>query len=353
MEDTDARISSERVLELQKMLIRQEMQEEIVSWAKKRFAVLGVACAVLGFFGLSTVLNQSLQVLVTKPVERELLKLDEAKERASSVIAELTVLSSDVEEKGRKAQAAAETATQKIDELESNIKLASESAVQILEQYSHIRAGMSRVSDEIFGLASSIAEDENLLRIEIRKTSQTLNALERLSTAVAESFRSTQVDAALTSFRSDMNTIQADYVLSLDHLARIRSFNIVYYINRPEDDETAQAIVRELKSAGYRAAVWYAQSGERQAVVEEIAGEFGDIADLLQGHSSGIVSDPRHQDVVAEIESLLSAKFKTIAPASFSRPLQPAEQHLSYDQGRKSFDADKVILIYALGPATT
>jgi len=353
MEDTETKISSERMLELERMLIRQDMQEEITSWAKKRFAMLGIACAVLGFFGLSTVLNQSLQVLVTKPVERELLKLDEAKERASSVIAELAVLSSDVEEKGRRAQEAAEVATQKIDELESNIKLASESAVQILEQYSHIRSGMSRVSDEIFGLASSIAEDENLLRIEIRKTSQTLNALERLSTTVAESFRSTQVDAALGGFRNDMNTIQADYVKSLDHLARIRSFNIVYYINRPEDDETAQAIVRELKGEGYRAAVWYAQAGDRQAVVDEIAGEFGDIADILQSHSSGIVVDPRHGDVASEIETLLSARFKTIAPGSFTRPLRPVEQHLIYDQGRKTFEADKVILIYALGPATS
>jgi hypothetical protein len=329
------------------------MQEEITSWAKKRFAMLGVAAAILGFFGLSTVLNQSLQVLVTKPVERELMKLDEAKERASSVIAELSVLSSDVEQKGRKAQEAAEAATQKIDELESNIRIASESAVQILEQYTHIRSGMSRVSDEIFGLASSIAEDENLLRIEIRKTSQTLTALERLSTAVAESFRSTQVDAALSGFRTDMNAIQADYVKSLDHLSNIRSFNIVFYINRPEDDETAQAVVRELKGAGYRAAVWYAQAGERQAVVEEIAREFGDIADILQNHSSGIVADPRHEDVAAEIETLLSARLKTVAPSTFARPLRPADQHLIYDQGRKSFEADKIILIYALGPATT
>ena len=157
----------------------------------------------------------------------------------------------------------------------------------------------------------------------------------------------------MTGFRADMDAIQADYVRSLDHLARIRSFNIVYYISRPEDDETAQAVVRELKSNGYRAAVWYAQSGERDAVVEEIAAEFGDIADILHGHANGIVADPQHQDVAAEIETLLSARFKPSAPSSFSRPLQPAEQHLTYDQGRKSFDADKVILIYALGPATT
>ncbi|MGF1629097.1 MAG: hypothetical protein ACFCUT_06470 [Kiloniellaceae bacterium] len=353
MENSETQISGDKALELQKILIRQEMQEEITSWAKKRFAMLGVAAAILGFFGLSTVLNQSLQVLVTKPVERELLKLDEAKERAGSVIAELSFLSSDVEQKGHKAQEAAEAATRKINELESNIRIASESAVQILEQYAHIRSGMSRVSDEIFGLAASIAEDENLLRIEIRKTSQTLNALERLSTAVAESFRSTQVDAALGGFRSDMNVIQTDYVESLDNLARIRSFNIVFYINRPEDDEAAQAIVRELKGEGYRAAVWYAQAGDRRAVVDEIAKEFGNIADILESHASGIVSDPRHQDVAVEIERLLSTRFKTIVPATFSRPLQPANQHLTHNQGQRNFEADKVILIYTLGPATT
>lgn len=353
MDDTEPKISSDRVLELQRMVIRQEMQEEITAWAKKRFSMLALACAVLGFFGLSTVLNQSLQVLVNKPVERELEKLDEARERASEVIAKLGALSTDVEQQGRRAQEAAEAAAQKIKELESNIKTASENAEQIVEQYIHIRAGMSRVSDEIFGLAASIAEDENLLRIEIRKTSQTLTALERLSTAVAESFRSTQVDAALSGFRSNMNTIQADYVKSLEHLTRIRSFNIVYYISRPEDDKTAQAMVRELKGAGYRAAVWYAQGGDRKAVVNEIAAEFGDIADILDSHTSGIVVDPRHGDVATELEQLLSAKLKADAPGSFKRPLRPASQHLIYDQGRKTFEADKVILIYALGPATT
>ena len=118
------------------------------------------------------------------------------------------------------------------------------------------------------------------------------------------------------------------------------------------DATGAQAIVRELKSEGYRAAVWYAQARDRQAVVDEIAGEFGDIADILQSHSSGIVADPRHGDVAAEIEHLLSARFKTGAD-SFTRPLQPVKQHLIHDQGRKTFEADKVILIYALGPATT
>src|SRR3546814_8722373 len=104
-------ISEAKALELQRSLVLQEMQDEIISGAKKRFAMLGLAAAVLGFFGLSTVLNQSLQILVTKPVERELVKLDDAKERASAVIAELAVLSSDVEQKGHQAQEAAEAAT--------------------------------------------------------------------------------------------------------------------------------------------------------------------------------------------------------------------------------------------------
>src|SRR3546814_775092 len=59
-------ISDAKALELQRILVPQEMQDEIISWAKKRFAMLGLAAAVLGFFGLSTVLNQSLQILVTE-----------------------------------------------------------------------------------------------------------------------------------------------------------------------------------------------------------------------------------------------------------------------------------------------
>src|SRR3546814_15988924 len=111
-------ISEAKALELQMILVLQEIQDEIIAGAKKRFAMLVLAAAVLGFFGLSTVLNQSLQILVTKPVERELVKLDDAKERASAVIAELAVLSSDVEQKGHQAQEAAEAATRKIGELD-------------------------------------------------------------------------------------------------------------------------------------------------------------------------------------------------------------------------------------------
>src|SRR3546814_1693025 len=79
MTSANTPISDANALELQRILVLQEMQDEIISWAKKRFAMLGLAAAVLGFFGLSTVLNQSLQILVTKPVERELVKLADAK----------------------------------------------------------------------------------------------------------------------------------------------------------------------------------------------------------------------------------------------------------------------------------
>src|SRR3546814_14591941 len=102
--------------------------------------MLGLAAAVLGFFGLSTVLNQSLQILVTKPVERELVKLDDAKERASAVNAELAVLSSDVEQKGNQAQEAAEAATQQIGELAENIETAVRTAKENLDKYDHTSA---------------------------------------------------------------------------------------------------------------------------------------------------------------------------------------------------------------------
>lgn len=340
-------LSSEEALELQKIRLRSEMQDEITAWAKKRFTVLGVVVAILGFFGLSTVLNQSLQVLVTKPVERELVKLDQAKERASAVIAELTLLSSNVGEQGRNAEAAAEAATKKIKELESSIAQASRDAQEIEDKFRPIREGMSRVSSDIFSLASTISEEERLLEIEIKMASETLNALESLSTAIAQSFRTTQVDAALSEFRARTDAIRADHKRAIAHIAKIRSFNVVFYITRGEDDEMAQAAVRDLKSKGYRAAVWYTNGVERNAVVSEIAGEFGQIGDILRTNPSGIVSHPQHQEIAAEIEYLLSSRFKT---NRIDRALNPIEQHLIHDQGLKTFESDRVILIYLLGP---
>ncbi|HEY9550542.1 MAG TPA: hypothetical protein VIR45_13680 [Kiloniellaceae bacterium] len=354
MTSANTPISDAKALELQRILVLQEMQDEIISWAKKRFAMLGLAAAVLGFFGLSTVLNQSLQILVTKPVERELVKLDDAKERASAVIAELAVLSSDVEQKGHQAQEAAEAATRKIGELEANIKTAARNAKDILDKYDHISGGMSRVAGDIFSLASSIREEEKRLRIEIEKSSAALSAIQGLNTAIARSFGTTQVSSAVGDFEAKMDAINAHYLQSLDRLARIKTFNIVFYIRRNEDDQMAQAAVRHLLGQGYRAAVWYAEDGEREAAIQEIAGEFGDIADILQAHPSGIVSHPLHEDIAVEIGDLLATDVQAASfdAKVYTRPLQPAPQHLSHDRGRKAFEADRVILIYSLGPTT-
>src|SRR3546814_12237781 len=103
--------------------------------------MLGLAAAVLGFFGLSTVLNQSLQILVTKPVERELVKLDDAKERASAGIAEVAVISSDVEQKGNQAQEAAEAGTRTMGEHEGNNKTAARNDRDIADKYDQISGG--------------------------------------------------------------------------------------------------------------------------------------------------------------------------------------------------------------------
>src|SRR3546814_21156734 len=78
MTSANTPISDAKALELQRILVLQEMQDEIISWAKKRFAMLGLAAAVLGLFGLSTVPTQSLQILVTKPVARAPATLDDA-----------------------------------------------------------------------------------------------------------------------------------------------------------------------------------------------------------------------------------------------------------------------------------
>jgi len=348
MSDTSPRLSQEEALELQRIRIRQDMQDEITTWAKKRFAMLGLVGAVLGFFGLSTVMHQSLQMLVTTPVERELAKLDAAKERANQVTAELIVLSSEVEENGRRAQQAAADAATKIAQLESSIKSGTREAAEIRSQFGSIRSSMSRVSDNIFELASGITENEKHLEVEVWKASRSLAAIQQLSTSVAESFPSTQVEMALKQFQSDVSQINADYVSEYNRINQIRSFNIVYYVDQADNDQTAQAIVRELKSEGYRAAVWYAQGKSRDDIIEEISSEFGDIEDILKANPKGMVSDPAHQDITGNIEKLLSSQFQFKDTALVKRPLQPAPMHLVHGEDAKPFAADRIILIYSL-----
>src|SRR3546814_11111753 len=97
-----------------------------------------------------------------------------------------------------------------------------------------------------------------------------------------------------------MDAINAHYLQSLDRLARIKTFNIVFYIRRNEDDQMAQAAIRHLLGQGYRAAVWYAEDGEREAAIHELAGESGDIPDSLQAHPSGIARPPPHETTRTE-----------------------------------------------------
>jgi len=360
MTQKNIQLSNEEAIELQKVRIRQEMQDEINAWAKKRFTMLGLIVGVLGFFGLSTVMHQTLQVVAKGPVEQELKELDSAvnehlsrldtaRDRAIEVIAELAVLSRDVEEKGRLAQTAATAAAFKIAELESNISIVSRDADKIGEDFSGIRDGMSRVSADVFTLASGISKEEKRLRVEIDKTSRSLIAIEDLSTSVAEAYLSPQVEEALKRFKSEIYAINADYRSAIEHVNKIKTFNIVYYISRPEDEETAQAVVRALKSEGYRAAVWYAQGADKNAVIKEISGEFGGISDILETNERGVVSHPEHEDIASEIEELLSSRFKSAGHAPVKRPLQPAPIHLSHDKGKNTFSSDRVILIYSLG----
>jgi len=356
MEAAGTPISHERALELERLLLRQEMQEEITSWAKKRFAMLGIVAAILGFFGVSTVLHQSLQILLARPVEQELEKfedvkerLDEARDQARDKIIELSLLSANVEEQGRKAQAAAEAATQKIVELETSIATAAEKARDIAAKYEGISGGLSRVSGDLHSLATNIREEEKRLRVEVEKATAALGVVEEFNAAIAKASETPQLNTAFGAFQAKMDAIETNYRRSLERLARIKDFNIVFYISRREDDDVAQAIVRHLKGEGYRATVWYTVNGERQGAIEEISGEFGEITDILQAHPSGIVMDPQHEDVATEIEQLLSADSKVVGFQGdvFMHPLQPIKQHLS--EGQKTFDADKVILIYLLG----
>src|SRR3546814_9401603 len=104
---------------------------------------------------------------------------------------------------------------------------------------------MSRVAGDIFSLASSIREEEKRLRIEIEKSSAALSAIQGLNTAIASSFGTTQVSSAVGDFEAKMDAINAHYLQSLARLARIKTFNIVFYIRRNEDDTLAQESVRQ------------------------------------------------------------------------------------------------------------
>lgn len=360
MSDAGNSLSKDETRELQKLKIRQEMQEEITSWAKKRFAVLGIVAGVLGFFGISTVLHESLQILLTKPVNEAIEKfeeakgkLDQAREQAREKIIELSLLSKNVEDQGRNAQQAAADAEIKIRELSANIDDGRKEAVEIQEKYNNIRDSMSRVSNDVFELASGISEEERRLKAEIGRASESLTALEKLSVAIARSFGDSRVNMALDTFQLESDAINGKYIEEFKRIDKVRNFNVVYYIDGAEGDETAQAVVRALKSEGYRAAVWYAQGSDRSDIINEISGEFGDISDVLKENLSGMVIDPKHDDIAGEIERLLSSEFHIKGLSSVRRPLQPAQMHLSYDQGRKSFETDKIILIYSFADGGT
>ena len=360
MSNNNTDISKEEALELQRFRIRQEMQEEITSWAKKRFAMLGMVIAVIGFFGLSTVLQQSLQTLVTKPVDRELAKLDTAREEAAKVVEELRHISAQVEKTGQQAEAAAgeaataaENAADKIKELDAGITDSNRRIAEIKGAFKGLQDSMRLVSGNVFDLASVSSDKETRLAAEILKANRMLGAMERLISTIAESFKTTQVEVALKQFSSDINAINADYVSEYNRINKIRTFNIVYYVDPTQDNTVAQATVEALKRAGYRAAVWFAQGKTRDAVIKEIAAEFGDISDILETNFKGMVAHPAHEDIARNVEELLSTTREMKDLASIRRPLRPTAIHLSSGRDKMPFEADRVILIYSIGDSGT
>ena len=102
--------------ELEKLRIRQQMQEDITSWAKRRFAVMGVLIGVLGLFGLSTVIHQSVRLMTERPIQREVERVVKATDHAREIIFELDKLSEEATEAASQARDAATASKKGLEE---------------------------------------------------------------------------------------------------------------------------------------------------------------------------------------------------------------------------------------------
>ena len=342
--------------ELEKLRIRQQMQEDITSWAKRRFAVMGVLIGVLGLFGLSTVIHQSVRLMTERPIQREVERVVKATDHAREIIFELDKLSEEATEAASQARDAATASKKGLEEyqkalaaLKTELRDIERQSDLLEERFGAASKNIKQVAAVIFEAATRQNITDRETEFEINKLSNHLIGLEKLVLGALKVRDSDQTAVLFETFQTNKGASAAAYDEERTKLYRNTDFNVVVYIQRGQGFErSANEAVAMLNRQGYRAAVWLAHGKDAASAAADVRTEFPNLVQELNETRRALIIHPSHSGIGEEIRGLLQGNEIFANLSVITANMKPVDRHLSTPNGT-SYRPENVILIYATG----
>jgi DNA repair exonuclease SbcCD ATPase subunit len=348
------------VAELQRLKLMQDMQKELTDWAKSRLGWLSVSVAVLGFFGLSTVVNQAVQNLVSIPVQKQTEKLEEAREKAASTVIKLQYLSESVNKSGQDALAAANDARTKSREVEEKLAalqtLIDQAKTNITEAESQSKLVVStyeNVKNNISGVALSLFDKSRQQSLAEKKTAEHIEALEKKQSEIVAMvrgilLRDPQYGPQSLDLIARLKEIDQEYQESLAKMNKRNSASIVLVAGKGDANEkAAKSAEKFLQSYGYFASVIYPYGSSNKERIEDFERDFAGLKiDGSKGSpviyiNENLAENSFYEADIRSILDLDKIEKAEVVLAKFS----PAEQYLRRSDV-ENFNSANIIVCY-------
>jgi hypothetical protein len=209
-------IPADRAYELEKIAILQELQSDIMTWAKKRFWLLFIAVSVLGIFGFTTLINQTissrLQPLIT---------------RANEEITRAKISAENATETTNSSEKLIKEATEKVNNYSSQVTSMQDTADILSKQFSEIKRNLDAE-------ASNIRAGSEL---GLNSLKERLEKLESFVETVAK--ESVTSKTLLTEYKASLTRLENQTQMRIKEFAEYSDYSIAISTKKPISGKAA------------------------------------------------------------------------------------------------------------------
>jgi hypothetical protein len=377
-------IKTDDSTDLQRLKMLMQVQAELTSWAKRRFWIIVIVIAVLGTFGISTLLNNVIQTLVSgsvaNSIQREANFIDRVVQKQLQIIDQAVVQYNDrlndsiknasekvnaidraigeMERQGRQVQKLSEDVSGQLETLQGGINKAADASSKIAAQSKALQAKYGEYGKFVFDTINDANDRMQLLKAEIRYQSRMNDLMEDLLLRIGSSSANKDIRANLKQFDAERREQQASYEQFVRDFVENLSYRVVIYVQREEDSVAAsgemspiRADAEELASAlrerGFRAEVWRPNGGTTSdALRSELLTDFGNIESVLDRHQgSALVANRADEPRAEQIKKVMASFPRFSAVPEAIEDLQPDQAYLQ-PLGLRAVKPKGVILLY-------
>lgn len=220
---------AEKAYFLQRTQVLEELKADLKTWAKQWSVFLVLIVAVVGYFGVSNVIEGTVRRLM----DREVTNMERETREASKA----AVLAQD---SAAKAKAATEEATKQTEIYGSTVGALQERAKEVDAQFLGVK---QRLDAESANIRASAAKD-------VKDITARLARLEKLVEKVAEESRASR--QAVETYQKEVAEMKAASQAEGTRFAANAKYQVTVYFNEKTKDLSAKA-VEKLTQAGFKA----------------------------------------------------------------------------------------------------